>query len=327
MPGEPLSSQGSASVPAAESPLVEVRALSRMFGKIRALAGVDLDIPTGVVVGLVGANGHGKTTLIKHLLGLLRPQHGSVRVFGLAPDAHPAAVLSRVGYLSEHRDLPEWMRISEYLRYTAAFYPRWDDAYARELLATFRLDPTQRIKSLSKGMRAQVGLIGAVAHRPDLLVLDEPSTGLDAVVRKDILNAIVRAVAEDGRTVLFSSHLLDEVEMMSDRVVMINRGRVVLQGDLDDVKSNHLSIAVRFDATPKAFPQLDGLLEATRQGEVWQTLWQADQELTCGRLQQVDGRVLSARHASLQEIFVARAGRRAASLLEGSEAEEAKELT
>src|SRR5690606_6615550 len=112
---------------------------------------------------------------------------------------HPVSVLQRIGYLSEERDLPEWMRIEELLRYTAAYYPNWDFAYARELVETFALDTSKKVKDLSKGMRAQAGLIAAVAHRPELLLLDEPSTGLDAVVRKDILNAIIRTVAEEGR--------------------------------------------------------------------------------------------------------------------------------
>src|SRR5690606_3442828 len=105
---------------------------------------------------------------------------GSVRVFGLDPVRHPVAVLSRIGYLSEERELPEWMRIDELLRYTQAYHPGWDMHYARKLLATFDLDPGSKIANLSKGMRAQTGLIAAVAHRPDLLILDEPSTGLDA---------------------------------------------------------------------------------------------------------------------------------------------------
>src|SRR5688500_19130660 len=165
---------------------------------------------------LVGANGACKTPLLKHLLGLLRAQTGSVRVFGLDPVRDPVGVLGRVGYLSEERELPEWMRVDELMRYTQAYHPTWDASYARELLETFALDPAKKIKELSKGMRAQAGLIAAVAHRPQLLILDEPSSGLDAVVRRDILDAIVRAVADDGRTVIFSSHLLGEVERMSD---------------------------------------------------------------------------------------------------------------
>ena len=204
--------------------IVDVNDLSRSFGSKSALDGVSFRATAGQVYGLVGANGAGKTTLLKHLLGLLRAATGSVRVFGLDPVRDPVGVLSRVGYLSEERELPEWMRVDELMRYTQAFHPTWDAAYARELLESFALDPSKKVKELSKGMRAQVGLIAAVAHRPELLILDEPSSGLDAVVRRDILDAIVRTVADDGRTVIFSSHLLDEVERMSDHVTLMHHG-------------------------------------------------------------------------------------------------------
>ena len=151
--------------------VVEVSNLSRTFGQKVALDGVSLQAAEGRVYGLVGANGAGKTTLIKHLLGLLRARSGSVRVFGLDPVRHLVDVLSRVGYLSEEQELPEWMRIDELMRYTQAFHPNWDMAYARALLDTFALDGARKVRDLSRGMRAQVGLVAAVAHRPALLVL------------------------------------------------------------------------------------------------------------------------------------------------------------
>ena len=208
--------------------VVDVKDLSRSFGGKTALDGVSFHAGAGQVYGLVGANGAGKTTLLKHLLGLLRATTGSVRVFGLDPVRDPVGVLSRVGYLSEERELPEWMRVDELMRYTQAYHPTWDGSYARELLESFGLDPSKKVKELSRGMRAQAGLIAAVAHRPELLILDEPSSGLDAVVRRDILDAIVRTVADDGRTVIFSSHLLEEVERMSDHLTMLHDGRVVV---------------------------------------------------------------------------------------------------
>ena len=196
-------------------------------------------MPAGAVYGLVGANGAGKTTLIKHILGLLRAESGSVRVFGLDPVADPVGVLSRIGYLSEENDVPGWMRVEELIRYTRAFYPSWNDAYAEELRQTFALDPSAKIKSLSKGQKARVGLLIALAHRPALLVLDEPSSGLDPIVRRDILGAVIRTIADEGRTVLFSSHLLDEVEEVADHVTMINKGSIVLSAPLDEIKQSH----------------------------------------------------------------------------------------
>src|SRR5213596_230189 len=220
-------------------PVIAIAGLSRQFGTRAALDDVTLSIPRGGVYGLVGANGAGKTTLIRHMLGLLRAERGAVRVFGLDPVADPVAVLSRIGYLSEENDLPGWMRVDELMRYTRAFYPKWDDAYAEELRQTFALDPAAKIRTLSKGQKARAGLLIALAHRPELLVLDEPSSGLDPIVRRDILGAVIRTIAHEGRTVLFSSHLLDEVEQVADHVTMISHGKIVLSAPLAAIRESH----------------------------------------------------------------------------------------
>ena len=216
--------------------VIEVSELTRRFGARTALDAVSVSVPRGAVYGLVGANGAGKTTLIRHVLGLLRAESGSVRVFGLDPVADPVGVLSRIGYLSEENDLPGWMTVEELIRYSRALYPGWDDTYAEELRQVFALDPAARIKTLSKGQKARAGLLIALAYRPELLVLDEPSSGLDPIVRRDILAAVIRTIADEGRTVLFSSHLLDEVEHVADHVMMISQGKVVLGGQLAALK-------------------------------------------------------------------------------------------
>ena len=219
--------------------VIDVSELTRQFGARTALASVSVSMIRGAVYGLVGANGAGKTTLIEHILGLLRAERGSVRVFGLDPVADPVAVLSRIGYLSEENDLPGWMRVDELMRYSRAFYPAWDDAYAEELRQTFTLERTAKIRTLSKGQKARAGLLIALAHRPELLVLDEPSSGLDPIVRRDILGAVMRTIAGEGRTVLFSSHLLEEVERVADHVTMISHGRIVLSAPLAAIKESH----------------------------------------------------------------------------------------
>jgi ABC-2 type transport system ATP-binding protein len=218
---------------------ITVSDLTRRYGAKTALNGVGVSVARGTVHGLVGANGAGKTTLIKHVMGLLRAESGSVRVLGRDPVADPVGVLSRIGYLSEENDLPPWMRIEELIRYSRAFYPGWDDAYAEELRQTFALDAAAKIKTLSKGQKARVGLLIALAYRPELLVLDEPSSGLDPIVRRDILGAVLRTIADEGRTVLFSSHLLDEVEEVADHVTMIRQGTIVLSAPLDEIKQTH----------------------------------------------------------------------------------------
>jgi ABC-2 type transport system ATP-binding protein len=220
-------------------PVIDVANLTRRFGDKTALNAVTLSLPRGGVYGLVGANGAGKTTLIKHILGLLEAESGSVRIFGLDPVAEPVAVLSRLGYLSEENDLPGWMRVDELIRYSRAFYANWDDVYAEELRKSFALDPAAKIKDLSKGQRSRAGLLIALAYRPELLVLDEPSSGLDPIVRRDILGAVIRTIADEGRTVLFSSHLLDEVEQVADHVTMIRQGTIVMSAPLAEIKRSH----------------------------------------------------------------------------------------
>jgi ABC-2 type transport system ATP-binding protein len=219
--------------------VIEISRLTRCFGTTDALSSVTLTFPRGGVYGLVGANGAGKTTLVKHVLGLLKAESGSVRVFGLDPVADPVGVLSRIGYLSEENDLPEWMTVNELMRYSRAFYPKWDDAYADELRRMFALEPGAKIKTLSKGQKVRAGLIAALAYRPELLVLDEPSSGLDPIVRRDILGAVLRTIADDGRTVLFSSHLLNEVEEVADHVTMMAHGRILMSASLVEIKASH----------------------------------------------------------------------------------------
>jgi ABC-2 type transport system ATP-binding protein len=292
-----------------EEPVVEVTNLSRSFADKQALEGVSFRATAGQVYGLVGSNGAGKTTLLKHLLGLLRAATGTVRVFGLDPVRDPVGALSRIGYLSEERELPEWMTIDELMRYTQAFHPNWDAAYARELIETFALDPSKKVKDLSKGMRAQAGLIAAVAHRPELLILDEPSSGLDAVVRRDILDAVVRAVADDGRTVIFSSHLLDEVERMSDHVTLMHQGRVALSGVLDDVRREYHRSRVHFVEHFDQPPVLDTALLMEGGGRTWSVVHSGSPEQFRRAVLARGGEIVESRDATLEEIFLARAGR------------------
>jgi ABC-2 type transport system ATP-binding protein len=289
-------------------PVVDVKAVSRRFGSKVALDNVSFTIPRGTVVGLVGANGAGKTTLIKHILGLLKAETGSVRVFGINPAADPASVLAHIGYVSEEHDLPAWMRVWELMRYTQAFFPTWDAAYAEELRGRFDLDPNAIVKNLSKGQWARADLLVALAHRPELLVLDEPSAGLDPIVRRDILEAIIRAIADEGRTVLFSSHLLHEVERVSDHVAMINKGKIVLSAPLDDIKATHRCLTLRFAEARSRPPELASMLSWEGAGHEWTALYHGQADDLQAAAASTGAQVLEKRVPSLDEIFVARVG-------------------
>jgi len=292
----------------AQANAVEVRHLSRRFGSKLALDDVSLSVPAGTVLGLVGENGAGKTTLIRHVLGLLKAEAGSVDVFGLDPALDPVPVLSRIGYLSEEPDLPGWMRVHELLRYVAAFYPTWDADYAERLRRDFALDATAKVKHLSKGQRARAGLLAALAYRPDLLLLDEPSSGLDPIVRRDILGAIVRTIADQGRTVLFSSHLLSEVERMSDRIAMIKSGRVVFCGTLDGIRARHCRITLRLDESRGRPPALPSALSWEGRGREWTAVCAASADDARIEASRAAAQVVEEWTPDLDEIFIAHAG-------------------
>ena len=288
------------------APVVEVRGLTRRFRRKVALDNVDLTVRPGVVFGLVGENGAGKTTLIKHLLGLLKPNAGTARVFGLDPVADPVGVLSRIGYLSEDRDLPYWMRLGELMRYTQAFYPGWDEAFAEDLRQTFDLDADAKVRQLSRGERAKAGLLIALAYRPELLLLDEPSSGLDPVVRRDILGAIIRTVADEGRTVFFSSHLLDEVERVSDVLAMIHKGKVVLSAPLEEIKASHHRLTLRFLEPQLGPPDLAGALNWEGSGLEWTAVCNGQIDELIRAAERLNATVVDKGTPSLESIFVAR---------------------
>jgi ABC-2 type transport system ATP-binding protein len=291
-----------------EGAIIEAAGLTRRFGAKAALDNVRLTVPRGAVFGLVGVNGAGKTTFIKHVLGLLRAKEGTIRVFGRDPAADPAGVLSRIGYVSEDPDLPGWMRVGELIRYTSAFYPSWDRAFAEELRSSFALDLNAKVKHLSKGQRARTNLVLALAHRPELLVLDEPSSGLDPIVRRDILEAIIRTIAEEGRTVLFSSHLLHEVERVADRVALIDSGRVVFSGALDRIKDTHHRLTLRFPDPRPQPPALVGALTWEGAGAEWIAVCNGELDALRVAATACGAQVVNQRVPSLDEIFVARVG-------------------
>jgi ABC-2 type transport system ATP-binding protein len=285
---------------------IEISQVRRRFGKTVALDDVSLTVPQGTVMGLIGENGAGKTTLIKHVLGLLKAKEGGVRVFGLDPVADPVGVLGRIGYLSETRDLPEWMRVGQLMRYSQPFYPDWDQAYAEELRETFELDSDQKIKTLSKGQRARTALLVALAHRPDLLLLDEPSSGLDPIVRRDIISAIIRTIAEEGRTVLLSSHLVDEVERVADSVAIIRRGRMVLTDSVDNIKEIHHRLTLRLDEPQAGAPQLPGALSCVGGPLEWTFLCNGQIDQLKEAAKTLNAHIVEQSTPTLEDIFIAR---------------------
>jgi len=201
-----------------------------------ALAGVTFAVAPGQVVGLVGKNGAGKTTLIRIAMGMLEAQSGTVRVLGLDPRADAVAMKRRVGYVAEDQILPPYLKVGEVLDLHRELFPTWDEAAAADLLRRLELGRGQRVGTLSKGQARRVALLCAVAHRPEVLLLDEPASGLDPAARREFLEIAIRLLDESGCTILFSSHHMTDIERLADRIVMLHDGRVLLDHDLDRMR-------------------------------------------------------------------------------------------
>jgi len=255
---------------------VDVQNLSRTFWGKSALQDVSLQIPVGSIFGLVGLNGAGKTTLIRHIIGGYKALHGSVTVLGQNPAVYPERVLKRVGYMTEEDSLPKWMRVGELIDFSAAVYPTWDHRYAAELIDQFGLRRVAKLSSLSKGQRARVGLLVAIAHRPELLVLDEPSSGLDPIARGDILEAVIRTISQDGRTVLFSSHLLEEVDRVCDWISLIHDGRIVETLTTEQMQSRFCEIIGSWHGMNDSSPEIDSAFGWIRRGDEWSAVVDVD---------------------------------------------------
>jgi ABC-2 type transport system ATP-binding protein len=203
------------------------------------LEGVSFSIGQGQVVGLLGKNGAGKTTLLRIAMGMIEPQEGHVLVFGLDPREEPLEVKRRVGYVSEEQILPPHLRVDKVIALFKGLFSDWDDDLARSLIERFSIPGNKKIKALSKGQARQVALLCAVAHRPDLLILDEPAGGLDPAARRDFLETSISLLNEAGTTILFSSHYMTDVERLADRIVMLHDGRILVDTDLDELRESY----------------------------------------------------------------------------------------
>jgi ABC-2 type transport system ATP-binding protein len=203
------------------------------------LDGVSFTVGHGEVVGLLGKNGAGKTTLLRIAMGLIEAQQGRVRVFGLDPRVDAVEVKRRVGYVSEDQILPPHLPVERVVDFHRQLFPRWDDAMATEMLDRFRLPSRAKIRTLSKGQARQVALVCAVAHRPELLILDEPAGGLDPAARREFLETSIRLLNDEGTTILFSSHHMNDVERVAGRVVLIHEGRLLLDSLLDELREDY----------------------------------------------------------------------------------------
>ena len=216
---------------------VEIRDLHYRAGKSFEIRELALNVPTGSMYGFLGPNGAGKTTTIRLMLGLLRPRSGRITVLGGEIPREAPRVLARTGYVPEQPHLYQSLTVDESLRFHAAFYPSWDGKWADELMGEFQLDRTRLLSRLSKGEMGKLEMLLALAQRPELLVLDEPTDGLDPVVRRDVLTALLEYVSQHNATVFISSHLVHELERICDWVGVMDRGRLVAELPMHSFKN------------------------------------------------------------------------------------------
>jgi ABC-2 type transport system ATP-binding protein len=246
-------------------PIIDIRGLAKRFGSKRVMESVSLQVGKGQVFAFLGRNGAGKTTTIRTLLGLLKPDAGQVSVLGLDPSRDAIEIRRRVGYLAEDQAMFGWMRVREILSFLAPFYPTWDRDLAGRLLKQFDLPPHAHIRHLSKGQNVRLGLLLALAHRPELVILDDPTLGLDPIMRKEFLRDVVTHLQGGGVTVFFSSHLLYEVEPVADSVAILDRGRIVRQAATEELREDVKLLVLSAEQYEKVRP-LPGVLDVKNHG-------------------------------------------------------------
>jgi len=247
--------------------IIETRDLHKIYDGVEALRGLDLSVPPGSIYGFLGRNGAGKTTTIKVLLGMSHPTGGEARVFGLP--AGSTEVRRRTGFVSEEKDLYDFMTVAEMIRFTAPFFPRWRADLEQRYLRKFELPADRKVKALSRGTRTKLALLLALCRGAELLILDEPTSGLDPAMAEEVLQALVAHVASEEMTVFFSSHQIAEVDQIADRVAIIDRGKTVVTGALDDLRERYQRVQMVFDGeAPQAQFRAPGVVRVQRKGRM-----------------------------------------------------------
>jgi ABC-2 type transport system ATP-binding protein len=233
--------------------VIETRDLSKQFGAVQAVSGLNLRVARNQVTGFLGRNGAGKSTTIKMLLGMTHPTSGSGLLLGhsITDPKQDLEARRQVAYCGEDKQLYAYMSVKQLIHFTASFYPDWRNEAAASLLDQFQLPPDRKVKALSKGMRTKLALLLALARRPSLLILDEPTEGLDPVAIEELLQTM-SGLPADGTTVFFSSHQISEVERIADRVCIIDRGQLAVDLSLDEIRQDHRRITLSFSQQPPA---------------------------------------------------------------------------
>ncbi len=226
-----------------EEHVIECQGLTKRFGGQLAVEALDWQVPTGTVTALLGPNGAGKTTTLRMLVNLLSPTRGQARVFGKPARKLGEADFARLGYISESQGMPTWMTVRYFLNYLKPMYPTWDEAFCDRLLKLFELPLDRKMSGFSRGMRMKAAFVSSLAYRPELLLLDEPFSGLDSIVREDLLDALLDLTEQERWTIVVSSHDIDDIERLVDHVAILNHGRLLLNAPIEGIQSRYRQIS------------------------------------------------------------------------------------
>ncbi|HLG95279.1 MAG TPA: ABC transporter ATP-binding protein [Bryobacteraceae bacterium] len=290
-----------------ESWVIETAGLRKDYGPVAALRGLDLQVPQGSIYGFLGRNGAGKTTAIKILLGMTHPTAGRASIFGLnaAAGEESVEIRRRTAFVSEDKDLIDGMTVESMIRFTAGFYPGWRSDLEQRYLRRFELPTFQKVKALSRGTRTKLALFLALCRSAKLLILDEPTSGLDPAVTEEVLQALVAHVAKEETTVFFSSHQIAEVDQIADRVAIIDAGRAVVAGALEDLREKYSRVQVVFDGEPPktAFEQ-PGVVRVRRSGRTLSVLSSAGSDGVIEQARALNPVAVDVVPVTLKEIFL-----------------------
>jgi ABC-2 type transport system ATP-binding protein len=286
---------------------IEVSELNKSYRQQPALNNLDLRVPAGSIFGFLGRNGAGKTTTIKILMGMLRADSGTARVFGLniGDPRQSIEARSRIGFVTEDKDLFPYMSVEQMLRFTRPFFPKWRDDLERRYLKMFDLPPKRKISDLSKGMRSKLMLLIAVCHSAELLILDEPTDGLDPAATEEVLRELVAIAASQQTTIFFSSHQLAEVEQIADSICIVDKGRAIVTGVLDDLKARYQRLRVVLE-NESAIPVrwVEGVDHVRREGRTLSILASGNLNAIIGQIESLPGATFECFPVGLKEIFL-----------------------
>ena len=289
---------------------IETEGLSKRFRKRMAVDSLSLRVPKGSVFAFLGRNGAGKTTTIRMLLNQLDRTRGEARILGLDCARQSLDIRRRVGYVAEGQKMYDWMTVDEIIWFCKGFYPAWDDAFAAQLKSKLELDGKAKLGQMSRGTQAKVALLLAMAHRPELLILDEPTAGLDVVVRRDFLEGVIQLIQEEGRTMFFSSHLVHEVERVADWVGIIDEGKLISCSGIEDLKAGVKRLVMRFEKPTDSFASVPGVLHFEKSGSEAAVTVQGFSDATMAAAKALGPIDLRVEDLGLEDVFVALCGDR-----------------